>query len=1263
MRILSLFLLGTGCYSKWEVEDQDGDGHSVLEGDCWDSAQDPVPPPSALDHGVTASDIHVDAVDLPYDGIDANCDGKDDFDVDEDGFVPEEYLGIKTLGITTSGGLAGGDCFDSLDEVSSDSSISNAVFLGFEINPGADDAFYDGIDQNCAGDDDFDADGDGHIANEYNGFETQLAELPQLPIGDCFDSDDDDFDNPSNLDPEDVNPSATEVWYDGADQDCSGASDCDQDGDGFEAEVDFCATLSIEDGDCNDLDASIFPNPEIDEIYYNGIDDNCDLNDGDGDKDGDGYWDANYPFTEGEVDDSVVYPSALDDCWDDELSLSADMLSLNGFSELTPSDVHPDADDRFYDGIDQDCAFGDDFDQDGDGFSAADYSDRDGNFGDDCVDSEAESDFAAGMGVTPADINPDNPSEVYYDGNDQNCDGLSDFDSDGDGQNSSEYGGPDCDDTTADIFFDPNNNDLDEYVSDGIDQNCDGLELCYLDVDQDGEGNPSATVGLSSTIDCSEVGFANSTNDCNDADDTVYPNALEICDGQYNDCLNTSIPLDEIDNDGDGYVECLIDSGGWNGVSIIGGGDCDDADPQSVPDISWYADADGDGFGDLSSMQTACTQPTGFVLNNTDCNDADATVFPNALELCDGLDNDCDGGLVPAESDVDGDGYTECTIDAGGWDGGSAVVGGSDCDDADATLNFTDIDQDGLSSCDGDCDDADALINPAATEVCDEVDNNCDGDVDDADANVDTSIGGTTFYADVDGDSYGDLASTTQSCIQPNGYVANTQDCDDSNGSINPAATEACDSIDNDCDGDIDDDDSNVDTSIGGSIFYADIDLDSYGDLASMIQSCIQPNGYVVNTQDCDDSNGSINPAATEACDSIDNDCDGDIDDDDSNVDTSIGGTTFYADVDGDSYGDLASTSLSCALPAGYLTDSQDCNDADDTVFPGAAELCDGQNNACSGSISVAESDDDVDGYVECDIDADGWDGTSPVIGGGDCDDTDSLITVGAVWYADADLDGYGSVSDSQVACIQPSGYISDDQDCDDDDNAINPAAVEVCDSIDNDCDGDIDDADGDVDLSAGSTFYEDSDGDGFGDLGSTTLSCAEPSGYVSDDQDCDDSDNAIYPFADETNGSTDFNCDGMEAEGLNNCNSTVVSNGFFDRYYLACEHEVNSWYVARTYCTDTGYTSLAKIESAAENIAINNFTDKNYWLGLNDIDNEDDFEWGDGSALTNVYENWKVNNPDGGTGENCIRMNNSGDWEDKPCFDNHKFVCYIDLP
>lgn len=129
----------------------------------------------------------------------------------------------------------------------------------------------------------------------------------------------------------------------------------------------------------------------------------------------------------------------------------------------------------------------------------------------------------------------------------------------------------------------------------------------------------------------------------------------------------------------------------------------------------------------------------------------------------------------------------------------------------------------------------------------------------------------TTYYADADGDGFGNAAVTVQACSVPTGYVIDNTDCNDSNANIHPGATEVCNGIDDDCDGQTDE---------GVTItFYQDLDGDGYGNAAVTIQGCSAPTGYVSNYTDCNDANNAINPGAVETCgNGIDDNCNGQVD-------------------------------------------------------------------------------------------------------------------------------------------------------------------------------------------------------------------------------------------------------------------------------------------------------------------------------------------------------------------------------------------------
>ncbi|MSQ00559.1 MAG: hypothetical protein EXR71_01540 [Myxococcales bacterium] len=178
----------------------------------------------------------------------------------------------------------------------------------------------------------------------------------------------------------------------------------------------------------------------------------------------------------------------------------------------------------------------------------------------------------------------------------------------------------------------------------------------------------------------------------------------------------------------------------------------------------------------------------------------------------------------------------------------------------------TDVDGDGFIGGD-DCDDGDEAVNPAATEVCDEIDNDCNGDIDEA--------GGTTGYQDADGDSYGTKSFVDYSCTMGDGYVGNSGDCDDANPLAWTGNLEVCDGVDNNCDGGIDES--------AGDTWYSDLDEDGYGDDLSSAITCTAPGaGFTLVPGDCNDADATVNPAATEVCgDAADNDCDFTLDCDD----------------------------------------------------------------------------------------------------------------------------------------------------------------------------------------------------------------------------------------------------------------------------------------------------------------------------------------------------------------------------------------------
>ncbi len=355
-------------------------------------------------------------------------------------------------------------------------------------------------------------------------------------------------------------------------------------------------------------------------------------------------------------------------------------------------------------------------------------------------------------------------------------------------------------------------------ICDDIDNDCDeeideddatDAPTWYLDEDGDGYGQAAVTA-----IACeAPTDYVEDNTDCDDGEAASNPGHDEICDDLDNDC-DTVIDEDDAtdaptwyrDDDGDGYgteksimVQCDEPSGygpesgecddtdadinpGADELCDEIDNDCDgDVDEDSAVDATtWYIDADSDGYGDASTSMPSCTQPTGYVDDGTDCDDADASAAPNLEEVCDTVDNDCDGTVDEDDAEDAPTWYLDADSDGYGLDSDTLIQ----CYQPTGYAEFG-----------GECDDSDSAVNPAATEVCDGIDNDCEGSVDGSDA-TDAS----TYYADNDGDGYGDPTNTQNACSQPTGYVVDDTDCDDANRTVYLGAVEICgDGEINDC--------------------------------------------------------------------------------------------------------------------------------------------------------------------------------------------------------------------------------------------------------------------------------------------------------------------------------------------------------------------------------------------------------------------------------------------------------------------------------
>lgn len=322
-------------------------------------------------------------------------------------------------------------------------------------------------------------------------------------------------------------------------------------------------------------------------------------------------------------------------------------------------------------------------------------------------------------------------------------------------------------------------------ICDALDNNCDeaideGLESIYfLDNDEDGYG----LADQPSTFLCNESipsNYTSLTGDCDDSNSELNPDTLWCADNDedgYGDPGNTTLSclqpsgyvendldcddtladrnpdtLWYLDDDGDGYgdeqaiatASCLAPS-----INHIDNNlDCNDSEASINPTTVWYEDFDNDNYGLTTETQASCNEPLGYTAEDGDCNDINPAIHPEAIEVCDQEDNNCDNNIdegFPGSTvylDADNDQYGDPSMPLDLLCNESTPVG--------------------YVSNNMDCNDNNIDINPE-----------------------------TLWYEDSDGDSYGSnaLGASTESCTQPLNFVANNDDCNDSEDSVHPGAT------------------------------------------------------------------------------------------------------------------------------------------------------------------------------------------------------------------------------------------------------------------------------------------------------------------------------------------------------------------------------------------------------------------------------------------------------------------------------------------
>ena len=333
-------------------------------------------------------------------------------------------------------------------------------------------------------------------------------------------------------------------------------------------------------------------------------------------------------------------------------------------------------------------------------------------------------------------------------------------DQDGDGYD----GRSDCDDDDPNIFpgqpelCDREDNDCDDVVDE---EPGDGTGY-MVDQDNDGYG-----VNESVVYSCTALaGLVTMGNDCDDGDPLIHPGATEVCDGADNNCDDSIDGEDAIDGvlfyldgDGDGYGLTDQYTRACNQPPGYGAdrGDCDDTNDQihplaaeycdgldndcdtfrdednAVDALTWYFDADNDGYGTDSITRTSCEQPAGYTVDGGDCDENEPDINPGVVEVCDGQDNDCDGSSD--ENDA-------ADVTTWYYDGDRDGYG----DPNGSTLQACSRPSTRYSDQPTDCDDGDANTWPGAAEVClDGVVNDCDST--EADAIAACGISGTLNLA------------------------------------------------------------------------------------------------------------------------------------------------------------------------------------------------------------------------------------------------------------------------------------------------------------------------------------------------------------------------------------------------------------------------------------------------------------------------------------------------------------------------------------
>jgi hypothetical protein len=619
------------------------------------------------------------------------------------------------------------------------------------------------------------------------------------------------------------------------------------------------------------------------------------------------------------------------------------------------------------------------------------------------------------LNVPSAIISPNN-NPSFCDGLDDNCDGIlhpSEQDRDGDDQAECKFDDPanftfttdgdqDCDDddirnkqgglSLADGFSALANGE----ICDGQDNNCNNVidEGCDDDLDDFCEFGVDILSNTACPLNAGITG-----TDCNDNNIIINPEAAEICDNLDNDCTDVdgvAIPANAIDEpcdkDNDNFCDALLPKAAIalntctltpaaattgndcndNNVAINPGAEdvcdnvdnnCTDVDGVGIPAnaIDELCDKDNDDFCDALLAKPAgvaiatCTLTPAAATIGNDCNDGQNAINPDATDICDNLDNNCtdaDGVTIPAAAidelcDKDNDNFCDALLP-------KAAIALNTC-----TLTPA------AATVGNDCNDNNAAINPAATDICDNLDNNCT-DID----GVGIPANAIDELCDKDNDDFCDAllakaAVAIATCTLTPAAATVGNDCNDNNAAINPAATDICDNIDNNCT-----DADGVTIPAAAIDELCDKDNDNFCDAllpkaAIALNTCTLTPAAATVGNDCNDNNAAINPAATDICDNIDNNC------------TDADGVTIPAaaidelcDKDNDNFCDalLAKPAgvviNTCTLTPAAAIVGDDCDDtlATTSPDPNDTQVCETEVNDATGTADSVGTQRDVVG-------------------------------------------------------------------------------------------------------------------------------------------------------------------------------------------------------------------------------------------------------------------------------------------------------------